>query len=238
MSMAGTEDLPLDVVIPVHNERGVLPERVLELYDVFSFAFPDVRFILAENGSTDETWRVLNSIDLPYCTAVQCPVADYGAALRLGLQSGVAPLVLFAEIDFCEIEFVVEGVERLRAGADLVQSSKACTGAVDRRPFIRRAITWGFNHTLRLLFGFGGTDTHGMKLAPRAVLESLLAECGLDGNLLATEMVLRAQRSGLSVAEVAVQITERRQPSIGILRRVPSTFRDLARLQAALRRSA
>lgn len=228
--------MPIDVVIPVHNEAAALKRELADLHATFSRDFTSVRFLIVENGSTDATADLLDSMGVEWCLPLTSPVADYGAALRLGVSRSTAPIVLLAEIDFCDIDFAKAAYGILiRGEAKIVQSSKAVAGAVDRRPPIRRLITWGFNRTLRLVFGFSGTDTHGMKMAERQVLMTVLEACVLDGNLLATEMILRAQRINIATAEVPVSIEERRATSIGILRRVPSTLRDLQRLRAALR---
>ena len=57
----------------------------------------------------------------------------------------------------------VEIVHVLLKKYDAVIGSKRARGARDRRPSIRRLITWGFNTFLRIVFKFTGTDTHGIK---------------------------------------------------------------------------
>lgn len=227
--------LSLDVVIPVHNEAAVVYDRLGRLRVDFASHFGEVRFIPVENGSVDATWAILEGMRSEWCQPERSPVADYGAALRCGVAACEAPMVMLAEIDFCEVLFAAAARDAMREGASLVQSSKAAAGSEDVRPLVRRIITWGFNATLRLVFGFGGTDTHGMKFGERDTVRSLLAECVLDGDLLATEMILRAHRAGLNVVEIPVRVSEQRRPSIGILKRVPSTLRDLVRLRRALR---
>jgi glycosyltransferase involved in cell wall biosynthesis len=230
-----TEPL-VEVVIPVHNEAGDLLNRIDEIQEALDRAGVDRRVLLVENGSTDDTWSLAQRLESQGSVrALRSPVADYGAALRLGVHEAKAPILALAEIDFCDAGFIRQAVALLEEQVDLVQSSKACKGAVDRRPLLRRAITRGFNLWLRLSLGFEGTDTHGMKVARRDVLDSLMAECVLDGNLLATEIVIRAQRRGLTVRELPVSIRETRESAVGVFDRVPSTFRDMSRLRRALR---
>lgn len=228
----------VEVVIPVHNESHDLVDRIGEVLKAAHRAGLDCRFLLVENGSTDDTWSVAQKLESQGSVrALRSPVADYGAALRLGIRETTARDLVLAEIDFCDVEFIRRGVALLDEQVDLVQSSKALQGAVDDRPLMRRAITWGFNLWLRLALGFEGTDTHGMKVARREVLDALVAECALDGNLLATEIVIRAQRAGLRVRELPVAICETRKPAIGVIDRVPSTLRDMRTLKHALKRA-
>jgi len=228
----------IEVIIPVHNEGRVILGRMAEIRETFAFVGLSSAFLLVENGSTDDTWSLAQGLERQGAARVlRSPVADYGAALRLGIREARSPVLALAEIDFCDAEFVEQGATLLDAQADVVQSSKACRGAVDDRPFTRRVITWGFNLWLRLAFGFDGTDTHGMKVARREVLVALVDECRLDGNLLATEIIVRAQRQGLRVLELPVSIRETRRPTIGVVDRVPSTLRDMSALARALKGS-
>jgi glycosyltransferase involved in cell wall biosynthesis len=232
----GATEPRVEVVIPVHNEAHELLHRIGEIQEALDRAGVDCRFLLVENGSTDDTWSLALSLESQGSVrALRSPVADYGAALRLGVREARAPVIALAEIDFCDAEFIKQGVALLDEQVDLVQSSKACKGAVDQRPLLRRAITRGFNLWLRLSLRFEGTDTHGMKVARRELLDALVAECVLDGNLLATEIVVRAQRRGLKVRELPVSICETRESAVGVFDRVPSTLRDMSRLRGALK---
>ena len=112
----------------------------------------------------------------------------------------------------------------------MVVCSKRAPGARDRRPLIRRMITAVYNIILKILFGFRGTDTHGMKSFRRDRVLEIVQECKTEKDILATEMVLRMERAGLFMCEIPVEIDERRPPSINLLKRVPSTIRNLIRL--------
>lgn len=235
MPTRGTDEPMVDVVIPVHNEGWDLRERTEDLRRALAAMDSACGIILVENGSTDDTWAIARELESRGLARALClPIADYGAALRLGVRESEAPILVLAEIDFCDVEFIRRAVALLGSGADLVQSSKACEGAVDRRPWVRRAITRGFNAWLRASLGFRGTDTHGMKAARRQVLEGLLNESHLNGNLLATEMVIRADRKNLRVEELPVSVCETRPSAVGVMARVPSTLQDMRKLKRAL----
>ncbi len=62
--------------------------------------------------------------------------------------------------------------------------------------------------------------------------------CETDGWLFDTELVLRAERLGLRIAEIPVDIREIRQPGYwAIVRRVPEVVAGLLRLRSALSRA-
>jgi hypothetical protein len=88
---------------------------------------------------------------------------------------------------------------------------------------------------LRLMLGFQGTDTHGLKAFRRAALTDTAARCVVDKDLFASEFVIRAQREGHRVVEIPVIIAEKRPPSIQLTKRVPRVLKDLARLFYVIR---
>jgi hypothetical protein len=144
--------------------------------------------------------------------------------------------VICDEIDLCDTDFHARALDMLRAGeADLVVGSKAMSGAADQRPFVRRFATRTINGLLRLLLGFRGTDTHGLKAFRRDALESTARRCVVDKDLFASEFVIRAQRESIRVVEIPVSIEEKRPPSVQLARRVPRVLRDLAWLFYVIR---
>ena len=118
----------------------------------------------------------------------------------------------------------------------IVLGSKRAPGAHDERPFQRRAITAAFNFILHRGFGLDVTDTHGIKALDRQRLLPIIQRCELDADLFDTELVIRAGRAGLLIAELPVTVREQRPPRSSIVRRGLRTVAGLRRLRAALRR--
>jgi hypothetical protein len=161
---------------------------------------------------------------------------DYGLALRQGIARASGTFVVCDEIDICDVDFHERALQLLEAGdADLVIGSKAMSGADDRRPVGRRAATRVINGMLRVLLGFRGTDTHGLKAFRREALAGFAEACLVNRDLFASEFVIRAERGGVKTVEIPVSIVEKRPPSIDLVRRVPAVLGGLARLFAAIR---
>ena len=120
---------------------------------------------------------------------------NYGKALRLGILAARGELVLADEIDLCDTDFHRRAIDLLRAGtADLVIGSKLIGGAEDERPFFRHAASLLYTSMLRLLLGFRGTDTHGLKGFRRTLLLPVAEACLVEKDVFASEFVIRAHR--------------------------------------------
>jgi hypothetical protein len=57
----------------------------------------------------------------------------------------------------------------------------------------------------------------------------------VDRDVFASEFVVRAWRDGFRVLEIPIQLEEKRQPSINLLKRVPNVLRQVARLVWVIR---
>jgi glycosyltransferase involved in cell wall biosynthesis len=223
----------LTVVIPVYNEERILPSALADLTAGLDRRGLDYEIVLAENGSTDGTTALLDRLTSanPRLRAFHCGTPNYGAALKQGMLEARGELVFCDEIDLCDLSFYDTALGLLADPTlDMVVGSKAARGAVDRRPLIRRVATRVHNGILRLLLGFQGTDTHGLKAFRRERLLPVVRACVVDRDVFASEFVVRAWRDGFRVLEIPIQLEEKRRPSINLLRRIPNVLRQVAKL--------
>jgi len=228
----------LTVVIPVYNEERILRSALAELTAGLDARRLDYEVLLAENGSTDGTQALLGALsrENPRLRWFHCARPNYGAALKQGILQARGELVFCDETDLCDLSFYDTALGLLGdPSLDLVVGSKAARGAVDRRPLIRRVATRVHNGLLRLLLGFQGTDTHGLKAFRRERLVPVARACVVDRDVFASEFVIRAWRGGFRVLEIPIQLEEKRRPSINLLRRVPHVLRQVAQLVWVIR---
>jgi hypothetical protein len=75
-----------------------------------------------------------------------------------------------------------------------------------------------------------------MKVMRRQDLLPLVDACQFGADLFDTELVLRAERAGLGVAELPVTVRNTRPPRSSIVRRIPRSLGGLLRLKLALGR--
>ena len=120
-------------------------------------------------------------------------------------------------------------------GYDLVVGSKALERSFDKRPPFRRFATHVINSMLRVMVGFRGTDTHGLKAFKRDRLIPIVKKCVIGRDMFASEIVIRTERSDLRITEIPVEVIEKRQPSIQLMRRVPNVLKNLTRLTWVIR---
>lgn len=228
----------ISVVIPIYNEEAILRAAVVDLREALTSFGWDYEIILAENGSRDETVRIAAELSSKFAevTTFSLGEPNYGGALRRGIERARGEIVLCEEIDLCDTDFHRRAVELLTTGsADMVIGSKLIEGSEDDRPWARHAASHAYNALLRLMLGFRGTDTHGLKAFLRAPLSPVVRACVIERDVFASELVIRAHRAGLRVLEVPVRVKEKRAPSINLIKRVPNVLKSLTKLTYAIR---
>jgi glycosyltransferase involved in cell wall biosynthesis len=235
-SQVKNQEVQVSILIPVYNEESILEESVRDIIQGVGPQGIPYELVLCENGSKDRTVEVAERLcgEFPQLHLLRYPEPNYGGALAAGIQAARGENIVCFEIDFYDVPFV-EIANVLLKKYDAVIGSKRARGARDRRPLIRRLITFGFNSFLRIVFKFTGTDTHGIKAFRAAPCKPIARACETDRDVFTTELVIRMERAGLRMCEIPLEIIERRPAPVNILRRIPGTLKNLWRLWKATR---
>lgn len=236
----------ISIVIPVYNEEAILHAAVVDLRERLRSTGWRYEIILAENGSRDRTVEIGQELankygrpdedDLGVVKMISLGEPNYGKAMKQGILLSRGDLVICDEIDLCDVDFHRRAIEILETGAaDLVIGSKLVAGAEDDRPAIRHVASIAYSSMLKVLLGFRGTDTHGLKAFRRLALLDIVRSCLVDKDVFASEFVIRADRGGVKTKEIPVRVIEKRPPSINLFKRVPNVLKSVAKLTYAIR---
>jgi glycosyltransferase involved in cell wall biosynthesis len=233
----------ISIVIPIYNEQAILHAAVVDLRERLKPVGWSYEIILAENGSKDRTVEIAQELAEKYSDPADGQVKlislgepNYGKAMKQGILLARGDIVICDEIDLCDVDFHRRAVEILETGAaDLVIGSKLAAGAADDRPLIRHVASIAYSGMLKVVLGFRGTDTHGLKAFRRLALLDTVRSCLVDKDVFASEFVIRADRVGVPIREIPVHVIEKRPPSINLFKRVPNVMKSVAKLAWSIR---
>jgi glycosyltransferase involved in cell wall biosynthesis len=230
-------DVALSVVIPVRNEAALLRPAVDQLFAGLRSLRVPFEVILVENGSADGTGPLARALagERPELRVQTLPVANYGRALRTGMEAARGDVIVNFDLDYWDVPFLQDSLDLTKRRFDIVIGSKNLLLSSDRRGPLRRLVSRCFRLLLRFVFQLRVSDTHGIKVWRRSpALENLMRTVRFDHHLFDTELIIRSQRAGLRIVELPVEVSETRKPPWGILRRIPRALLDIVRLRLLL----
>ena len=215
------------IVVPTYNERENVPRLVAELLGVA----PGADICLLDDDSPDGTAdhaAALFASEPRFSVLRRRGVTrGYGHSLvdgyRRALDGDYARLVQL-DADFSHDPRRVPAlVEASHGGADVVIGSRYCEGGgVENWPLRRRALSRFANAYVCRITGLRVRDTtSGFRCYTRRALARLLeGRIAGEGYAFLVEAVYRAHREGLTVAEVPITFTDRREGQSKMSRKV------------------
>jgi len=225
----------LSIILPARNEEDLISST---LDDIVSFLskrrISDYELLVVINGTTDKTEDIVSSIaSRNKRIKIVKSRSGYGNALRAGLKQVRGDYVVIFNVDFYDPRMIDLAKIDLY-GKDFIVGSKMAHWSEDKRPFVRRIISRFFNLYLKIVHGFGGSDTHGIKILKKEVIKVVLPKCRTNSGIFDTEFVLRAQYAGFKFADFPVVVEEKRPARFK--NRLLRTPKDMMDLYVSLRR--
>ncbi len=220
----------LSLVLPAYNEADNLELVVRRACEVLPQLVEEYEIVIVDDGSRDATGVIADQLARTFSQVrvIHHKVnRGYGGALRSGFAAASGDLIMFMDADQqfdpADLVHLLPFVPH----ADIVAGYR-----VRRRdPWIRLVYAAVFNLAMRALFGITVRDIDcAFKVARADLLRSL--DLRMNGALINTELLAKAQRAGATIVEVGVRHYPRLtgEPSGGSPRVILRAMRDVARL--------
>ena len=194
----------VSIVIPVYNEAGVIAQVIQGFYDRIMKSYPQVRLIVAEDGSVDGTKQILQRLSqqIPFELVTGETRKGYTQAFKDALGLVKTALVFFSDSDGqhdpADFFKLLDEFER----HDIVSGFKCPR----RDPFHRILLSWGYNTLIWSLFGLKMRDIDsGFKLIRQEVIHEVLPEVKDLKHCVMSEFILKAHLRGYRIKEIPVR---------------------------------
>ena len=193
----------ISAFFPAYNDGGTIASMVITTLDTLAALTDDYEVIVVENGSTDYTAAVLDSLAERYDHLIVLHFTEalgYGGALKVGFATAGKELVFYTDGDGqYDPRELARLLPKLAPHVDVVNGYKIGRSDPVGRIVIGRVYHW----LMKLLFGFKLRDVDcDFRLIRRSALEQITLTS--DTGMICLELVKKLQDAGCVFAEVPV----------------------------------
>jgi len=221
-----TKTAGLTLILPAFNEEAVIGDAIREAAGALPRLAIRYEILVVDDGSSDDTFAVAmgEATRHRHVRVLRHETnRGYGAALRTGFEAASLPLVAFTDAD-CQFDLMdLARMTHLTDDYPIVAGYR-----LNRQdPRLRLLYSWGYNRLIRLLLGTQVRDCDcALKIFRCDAVRHILPEA--TGFFVNAEMLARASRRGLAVAEVGVRHRPRRGGSSKVsIMDIPKVLRAL-----------
>ncbi len=226
----------VEIVVPVYNEEAVLEASVRTLRAYLDDHFPFSALVsIADNASTDATWPIASALagTMDGVRAFRLGDKGRGRALRAVWMVSQARVVAYMDVDLAtDLDALLPLVAPLLSGhSDLAIGTRLAPGARVVRGTKRELISRSYNVLVRTVLRNRFTDAQcGFKAARAEVARDLLPLVSNEEWFFDTELLVRAERSGMRIHEVPVDWIDDPDSRVDVVRTAFEDLRGLCRL--------
>ena len=226
----------IDIVVPVYNEQAALAGSIRRLHRVLGEELPYAwRIVIADNASTDGTLALARGLaaELPHVDVLHLDAKGRGRALRAAWSASDADVLCYMDVDLStDLRALLPLISPLVSGhSDVAIGSRLAPGSRVTRGLKREVISRTYNRLLRYALRARFRDAQcGFKAIRADAARRLLPEVEDQGWFFDTELLVRAQRSGMRIHEVAVDWVDDPDSRVDIVSTALTDLRGVLRL--------
>lgn len=204
------------VTVPAHNELKNLRTCVESLQEAGSQLNEDFCIVIAEDGSTDGTDSLAQSLAGMYPNVIHIHSPrklGRGLALKRAWNKIDGDIYVFVDADLAtDMKYFPQLINSIREGNDLATGSRYMKGAKVERPLLRRFASSFYNWLIRVLYKDKVFDhQNGFKAFSKRLIKEEMNKCLSDGWFWDTEIIVRSIHDRYRFVEFPVEWKEKRR---------------------------
>lgn len=203
------------MIIPTYNEESRIEKELGKLMEFSENNLSDFEIIVADDDSKDKTLEIANKLakNANY-------IRTYKSNVRVGRGetiNNVAKIckgetIIYLDADNAtELKHIEELAGKIKEGYGIATGSRYLKKSKAKREMLRRVLSTGYNTLVKILFGSKIQDHQcGFKAFNKEVLLGIIPKIKSKHWFWDTELLVKAQRKGIKVSEIAVNWSEKK----------------------------
>ncbi len=236
--------MTLNILFPVLNEHLRL-RRGIETCVRYMREHVKIPYALTivDNGSDDDTPEIGRALSLEYPEVryIRIEERGVGIAFKTGVLRNEADIVGYMDVDLStDLSNVVRMLKLFQKHPELqyVNGSRFHRKSDTRgRKWYRKITSAGLVFLLKTIFGMRSTDALcGFTFLRKGVAEELVSECSDDkGWFYTVELLLRAEKKGITICDLPVAWTEDYDTTVKIFKTIKNYICQMWKLKKLFR---
>lgn len=231
-------DKKFSLVVPAYNESSIIESTIKTLLGYLDRHFTDYELIISDDGSTDDTKAITESIKDPHLRCVgHFPNMGKGAAVRDGVLEASGAIIAYTDADLAYgVDVIAKLAEQLESeGDDIVIGSRKLhpDGYADYPP-IRLFASRCFSFVTGVLAGFHFDTQCGLKAYTAPAARQIFSRCGTDGFAFDFEAMMIAVRLGFKIGQLPVKIENHRESKVHVFSDSIKMFGDVIKIRRSV----
>jgi len=214
----------LSVIIPAYNEADNLKNNLPKIIKATLNLEPSSEFIVAIDGSSDNTSEVMDQLVKEHGSIILLLPSPHrlgkGKAIAQAIGSSKGDFIVFMDPDLAvDLTCLKPLIETVRNGYDICIGSRLLKDSQINRSYSRELSSVFFNMLVRLFLSSEIKDHQcGFKAFKADKIRRVLHEINNTHFCWDTELLIRAQQQGFTIAEIPVIWTEPKETKVSLLR--------------------
>ena len=228
------------IIFPVYNEEKRIENGIVRTQQYIDAINADVNILIVDNGSTDGTEEIAVGLCKQYANTSYIKIADKGVgiAFKEGVSRLHSDIVGYMDIDLsADISYFSKVVSLFEKdkNIDLVNGSRFNKKSIiEGRKWYRLLTSRGLVVLLKLFFKMKSSDAIcGFKFFKSDSVRKLLSESSNEkGWFLIIEMLLRAERDNMNIAELPIHwIDDNSNSTVDVLGTIKNYIEHIIQLK-------
>ena len=216
-----SSDMLYSIILPTYNERENLPIMTQLIHDTFTDAKLNYEIVVVDDNSPDLTLNVAQSLQSIFGKdhikiVSRKAKLGLGSAYSAGLKASSGQRIILMDADLSHhpkfIPEMIAVMDSTTKKVDIVSGTRYSRGGgVAGWDTYRKLTSCGANFLAKFLLTTGGASdlTGSFRLYKRHALEQILPQVKQKGYAFQMEIIVRATKSGMIIADVPITFVDR-----------------------------
>ena len=235
--------MKFSLCIPMYNESAIIADTAKTLSAFMESNFSDYEILFSDDGSTDGSGDIVRALALPNVRVVGYEKnRGKGSAVREAMLAAEGDVMMFTDSDLAYgtdvLLRVFEEMTKADAPDVLVGSRNIAADGYEGYTFMRKVASKTYIKVLCAVGGLRLSDSQcGCKAFSGKAAKAIFSRCQVNGFAFDFEVILLAQKLGLSIRELPVKVINHRESKVHLIADASRMLKEVVAIKKRVKKA-